>query len=150
MKSDSVIGITLTAGGSQIKIGQNGIEIISPSPIQYKGAQHVFGGGASVNSQLPNLPTSYAGHFQATDEVSGAVLAGVQYLMTLPNGQKILGQTDTEGKSIHAYTDIPKPIDLQILEDEPWYQPESMVDYKFSMPFVEDFDNGINDSDTEK
>jgi type VI secretion system secreted protein VgrG len=145
--------ITLTAGGSQIKIGADRIQLISPSPIQYKGAQHVFAGGASVNSQLPNLPTSYAGHFQATDEVSGAVLAGVQYLMTLPNGQKILGQTDNEGKSIHAYTDNPKPIDLQILEDEPWYQPESMVDYvdgdDFDEPFTEDgdgYDDEIIDS----
>jgi type VI secretion system secreted protein VgrG len=49
--------ITLTAGGSQIKISQNGIQIISPNAIQYKGAQHVFGSGASVSNSLPNLPT---------------------------------------------------------------------------------------------
>ncbi|GAC1610201.1 MAG: type VI secretion system Vgr family protein [Aquirhabdus sp.] len=50
--------ITLTAGGSQIKIGDGGITISSPSPINYKGSQHVFGGGASVNATMPFLPNS--------------------------------------------------------------------------------------------
>jgi type VI secretion system secreted protein VgrG len=50
--------ITLTAGGSRIKISQSGIEIISPSAIQYKGAQHVFGGGARVSTTLPFLPSA--------------------------------------------------------------------------------------------
>ena len=48
--------IILTAGGSQIKIGGDGITLTSPSAMNYKASQHVFTGGASVNVQLPELP----------------------------------------------------------------------------------------------
>ncbi len=50
--------IILTAGGSQIKIGGDGITLTTPSAMNYKAAQHVFAGGASVHVQLPNLPSS--------------------------------------------------------------------------------------------
>ncbi|MFI4919737.1 MAG: DUF2345 domain-containing protein, partial [Legionellales bacterium] len=136
--------ITLTAGGSQIKIGGEGITLTSPSPINYKAAQHVFAGGARVNVQLPNLPTSYAGHFQVLTEGAGIAAVGAKYIMTLPNGQKIFGTTDSEGKTLLAYTDSPKPIDLQILADESWYQPEPLIEYvdgdNFDEPFVEEGD----------
>ncbi len=48
--------IVFTAGGSQLKIGDGGITLTSPSTINYKASQHVFGGGAKVSSSLPTLP----------------------------------------------------------------------------------------------
>ncbi len=50
--------ISLSAGGNQIKIGDGGITMTSPSTINYKASQHVFGSGAKISNPLPNLPTS--------------------------------------------------------------------------------------------
>lgn len=138
--------ITLTAGGSQIKIGGDGITLTSPSPINYKAAQHVFAGGASVNAQLPNLPTSYAGHFQMVSEGTGIPVALQSYIMTLPNGQKIIGKTDEDGKSIQAYTAQPAGIQIQPITHDVWFQPESAISYidaedsAFDEPFIEEGD----------
>jgi type VI secretion system secreted protein VgrG len=49
--------ITLTAGGSQIKIGGEGITLTTPSTMNYKASQHVFGAGGQVSSILPFLPS---------------------------------------------------------------------------------------------
>ncbi len=50
--------IILTADGNQIKIGDGGITLTSPSPINYKASQHVFGAGGSISSVLPFLPST--------------------------------------------------------------------------------------------
>jgi type VI secretion system secreted protein VgrG len=95
--------ITLTAGGSQIKIGQNGIEIISPSPIQYKGAQHVFKGGASVSASLPELPQlgPQAVQFMFTS-LGGQAISNAQVWIIDQNDKRILFEGLTANSGISS------------------------------------------------
>jgi type VI secretion system secreted protein VgrG len=95
--------ITLTAGGSQIKISQSGIEIISSSPIQYKGAQHVFKGGASVSASLPELPQlgPQAVQFMFTS-LGGQAISNAQVWIIDQNDKRILFEGLTANSGISS------------------------------------------------
>ncbi|MCE1184768.1 MAG: DUF2345 domain-containing protein, partial [Rhodocyclales bacterium] len=59
--------ITLTSGGGYIRLKGGNIEIHCPGTVSFKGGKHEFGGGASLQVQLPTFPeyTPPTGPFSA-------------------------------------------------------------------------------------
>jgi type VI secretion system secreted protein VgrG len=49
-------GILLASGGGYIRIEGGDVQVHGPGTIDVKGAQHAFGGPASMESDLPELP----------------------------------------------------------------------------------------------
>uniref|UniRef100_UPI0013009D7D DUF2345 domain-containing protein n=1 Tax=Salinicola sp. RZ23 TaxID=1949087 RepID=UPI0013009D7D len=49
-------GILLNSGGGYIRIEGGNIDVHGPGKIDIKGAQHVFGGPASLDAAMPELP----------------------------------------------------------------------------------------------
>ncbi len=88
--------IFFTAGGSQIKIGDGGITLTSPSTINYKGSQHVFGGGARVSVNLPLMPNEVRRqlivNYHDDEPVNGA-----PFIIKYKNGQSFRGVLDDKG-----------------------------------------------------
>ncbi|WP_245392466.1 DUF2345 domain-containing protein, partial [Salinicola endophyticus] len=64
-------GILLNSGGGYIRIEGGNIDVHGPGKIDIKGAQHVFGGPASLDAAMPELPegaceTQFAGDDSAS------------------------------------------------------------------------------------
>ncbi|MFV5362828.1 type VI secretion system Vgr family protein [Acinetobacter oleivorans] len=55
--------IVLTAGGSQVKITGSGIFMTTGGKFEVKAGQHLFSGGQTVTTDLPNLPSSPNGKY---------------------------------------------------------------------------------------
>jgi len=70
---------------------------------------------------LPEMPSSrmYSALYAVTD-ASGNALSGQKYLMTLPNGQVHIGETDHQGQSRLVYSTSEAPIDFTLLTQDRW------------------------------
>ncbi|KPC50389.1 type VI secretion system Vgr family protein [Amantichitinum ursilacus] len=111
--------ILLTAGGAYIRLAGGNIEIHAPGAIDIKGASHSMSGPAQMQKNLPEFKSPYAGHFQMVDE-AGNVMANHPYLIEMPNGNKIFGVTDNEGKTVTAHTPQPDKIAMTPVFADVW------------------------------
>lgn len=92
-------------------------------------------GNSQVKYILPFFTGPYSGSFIVKDEKTGEVIKNQKYLMTLPDGQTILGNTDHQGKTITAYSGNPEQIKLELFqEDETWYKEEET----FELEIIDD------------
>ena len=111
--------IVLTSGGAYIRLKGGNIEIHAPGEVDVKGAQHLFGGPASMNPPLPVLPVVQPNlgdqHFVLKSH-DGAPVANQRYRMTA--GEKIVeGRTDASGKTQIMEGEIGHDVHFELLDD---------------------------------
>ncbi|WP_205669681.1 hypothetical protein [Alkanindiges illinoisensis] len=116
----------LSAGGSQVKISAQGIEVITGGKFEAKAGQHQFLGGEKVDVLRTFLPDirvdSHHRNFKAINATTNEVIAGIPYsILNKRTGLKIYGYTDDEGltKTIHT----PEPDELEVK----WFDQEDMT-----------------------
>jgi uncharacterized protein (DUF2345 family) len=121
----------LTAQGAYIKLEGGNIMLHGPGKIEFKASVKELAGPASASTTLPRFPNGELSLDQNKHHVFAAqyqVLKGdmevVQqaYVMTLPDGSKHFGQTDSRGKTIKVGTTEPKEIKLTLLQKNSWEQ----------------------------
>jgi uncharacterized protein (DUF2345 family) len=138
--------IVLTAGGSQLKINGDGIFTTTGGKFESKAGQHSFVGGATVNAELPNLPSMFYGNFLVRDQQNNPV-KGQKYKLTLPSGQQILGATDDNGMTVTGYSSSSdESLNLEIIEEvtqDIWFQPQTTYEYEQ----LNHIDSPLNDED---
>ena len=116
--------ILITCKGAYIKLSNGEVEIGSPKVVRVR-APLVVNGSHQIKYPLPFFAGSFSGAFTIKDDKTGEVIPNQKYLLTLPDGQTILGVTNTQGKTITAYSGSPEQIKLELLEDdEIWYREE--------------------------
>lgn len=88
------------AGGSQIRIDENGITITTPKVINYKAAQHIFAGGQRIVSDLPNLPHPEHTHNlqYIVKNKEGEALKKVPYMLIKSDNSFVSSTTSTNGE----------------------------------------------------
>lgn len=103
------------AGGSQIIINKDGIKIITPRKFEAKAGQHIFKGGAKVQTELPFLPegTAYNLKYLFTDD-DGIPYKSTPYTAIYPNGSEIKGITDEDGYSSTFFSSEEKDIQIHL------------------------------------
>ena len=81
-----------------------------------------------MSSTMPQLPSEYSGKFTVSSE-SGLPVAAAAYILTASNGQKFFGKTDENGETIPVYSSSQnEPIELEIVQNDYWYDTENIVD----------------------
>lgn len=144
--------IVLTAGGSQLKINGDGIFTTTGGKFESKAGQHSFVGGATVNAELPNLPSMFYGNFLVRDQQNNPV-KGQKYKLTLPSGQQILGATDDNGMTVTGYSSSSdENLNLEIIEEvtqDIWFQPQTTYEYEqlnhIDSPLIDEDNGEINE-----
>lgn len=144
--------IVLTAGGSQLKINGDGIFTTTGGKFESKAGQHRFVGGATVNAELPNLPSMFYGNFLVRDQQNNPV-KGQKYKLTLPSGQQILGATDDNGMTVTGYSSSSdENLNLEIIEEvtqDIWFQPQTTYEYEqlnhIDSPLIDEDNGEINE-----
>ena len=116
--------IILTAGGSQIKIGDGGITLTSPSPINYKASQHLFGGGGKIHSELPKLPNStmqkYSHRLDAYNLFVTHDFGDIVYKSVLASGNLVVGTLDEHGRTAQIQSSKPDKAKILIGTTDEW------------------------------
>ncbi|MDE2422264.1 MAG: DUF2345 domain-containing protein, partial [Gammaproteobacteria bacterium] len=96
--------IILTAGGSQIKIGGDGITLTSPSVMNYKASQHVFAGGAAIHAEFPQLPNTTVQKYSHRLDVYNLFVnhnfSDIEYKAVLASGNLFSGVLDEHGRTM--------------------------------------------------
>lgn len=140
--------VSIKVGGTELKITPDGVFITTPGVFRVKASEHCFEGGGKVSYKLPNLPAMYSGVYKVLNEL-GKPVENKKYLITLPNGQKILGATNADGETVKAYSTNPKaPISMEIIDDiddEVWYIPDETME----LEAIDDKEVPVNIEDSE-
>ena len=140
--------VSIKVGGTELKITPEGVFITTPGVFRVKASEHCFEGGGKVSYKLPNLPAMYSGVYKVLNEL-GKPVENKKYLITLPNGQKILGATNADGETVKAYSTNPKaPISMEIIDDiddEVWYIPDETME----LEAIDDKEVPVNIDDSE-
>ena len=94
--------ISLTAGGSQILLGGQGVLVKTGGKFEAKAGQHVFSGGRKLDVLRTFLPDSRASsehrNFQAMDVDKNEPLQNIPYsILNKRTGLKVYGFTDENG-----------------------------------------------------
>jgi len=94
--------IVITAGGSQIKLNGSGIFPITGGKFEVKAGQHLFMGGAKVNSEIISFPEvitkKFTKKFVARNEI-GYPMSNIKYMAFFEDGNIELGQTNSKGET---------------------------------------------------
>ncbi|EOR06061.1 hypothetical protein F896_02519 [Acinetobacter genomosp. 15BJ] len=91
--------IVITAGGSQIKLNGSGIFPVTSGKFEVKAGQHLFMGGAKVNtviSALPDVENPYVLQYLVKNKES-QVMADKPYILFDEEGNVQKGKTDQKG-----------------------------------------------------
>lgn len=119
-------GLLLTSGGAYIRIQGGNIEIHAPGKIEFKGAQHLFSGPASMSYPLPPLPSGelIAKHslrfaaFGADQMVDNFGWVGKPFQIADSAGRMLhAGQVGADGRLPRAILDQPDVLTLRIGSD---------------------------------
>ena len=93
--------ISLTAGGSQVLLGGQGVLVKTGAKFEVKAGQHVFSGGRKVNISVPALPLTKENQkikgYILFDTLSEKVLPNRAYRLIKASGESILGMSDRKG-----------------------------------------------------
>ncbi len=119
--------ITLTAGGSQILLGGQGVLFKTGGKFEAKAGQHVFSGGKKVNTSRTFLPDSRSDsehrNFQAIDTDKNEPLHNIPYsIINKRTGLKVYGLTDDNGMTMT--TNTPECDELEVK----WFDVEEVND----------------------
>jgi type VI secretion system secreted protein VgrG len=133
--------IILKADGSAIEIG-GGIKLITRFGLDFKALQHTFLGPMGVNVSLPNLPSSFAGHFKFLNKSTGEEIPNQAYMITIPSGKNIYGHTGEDGKTHTRMTASAQQIKVQPLSSNLWHKSKNhLIDFDITA----DEENGESD-----
>ncbi|MEE3663254.1 DUF2345 domain-containing protein [Brenneria sp. g21c3] len=120
--------LTLSCGGGYIRLKGGKIELGCPGNILLKSANVQKMSAASLNVPLPKIPSVYSGVFTAVSD-DGFPLAQRNYILTLPNGQTMLGVTDSDGHTVPVYSnEVGETFTVEMLNDDFWYDSEDIVE----------------------
>jgi type VI secretion system secreted protein VgrG len=109
--------IVLTAGGSQIKINAQGIFTTTGGKFESKAGQHSFVGGATVNAELPNIPTNknYSNKLDLYHLFVGEKFLNIEYQYLDKNTNTyITGNLDEDGQTQDYFSDVQKEFDILV------------------------------------
>ncbi|MDO9238152.1 MAG: type VI secretion system Vgr family protein [Aquabacterium sp.] len=117
--------VLTVSGGASITIDNGSLTVQCPGKIMVQAGQKSMVGGDRVNHSFPDLPSTklYAAAFVVRDE-QGHAVAGQRYLMSMPNGEIQIGQTDQTGQTAKAFSNSPQPVELSLLDGDEWHQSE--------------------------
>ncbi len=110
--------ITLTSGGGYIRLKGGNIEIHCPGTVSFKGGKHEFGGGASLQVQLPTFPeyTPPTGPFSARYRLfkdNNCPYEGYKYEIRDKDGNVLKkGVTDSYGWTEFVNTDQASGVEI--------------------------------------
>ena len=111
--------IVLTAGGSQIKVNSGGVFVTTGGKFECKAGQHLFAGGATVNSQLPKMPKNgvFSRRFDFKDLISQELLAGGFKYKVINKDKKTeyIGILDQDARTARIFSDNPDNIEILLL-----------------------------------
>ena len=120
--------LVVNCAGAYIKLSGGNIELGCPGNILLKCINVQKMGNVSMSSTMPQLPSEYSGKFTVSSE-SGLPVAAAAYILTASNGQKFFGKTDENGETIPVYSSSQnEPIELEIVQNDYWYDTENIVD----------------------
>jgi type VI secretion system secreted protein VgrG len=94
--------VLLTSGGAYLRIAGGNIEIHAPGKIDFKGAQHAFGGPTRQPYDLPALPTGNPHNtleLNLTDDALKPV-PNAPYKVRFDNGTTMSGTLDANGHAV--------------------------------------------------
>ncbi|MEG0198780.1 MAG: DUF2345 domain-containing protein, partial [Acinetobacter sp.] len=109
--------IVLTAGGSQIKINAQGVFTTTGGKFESKAGQHSFVGGATVNAELPNIPTNknYSNKLDLYHLFVGEKFLNIEYQYLDKNTNTyITGNLDEDGQTQDYFSDVQKEFDILV------------------------------------
>ncbi|MFP5082297.1 type VI secretion system Vgr family protein [Acinetobacter pittii] len=112
--------IVLTAGGSQVKITGSGIFMNTSGKFEVKAGQHLFMGGGSVNSSLPQLPETdnpFVLQYLVKNK-ENQVMSGKPYIFLDEEGNIHRGTTDKDGFMKLKTTSTSQNITTRVMMNE--------------------------------
>ena len=115
--------ISLTAGGSQLKINGNGIFSKTGGKFESKAGQHYFMNGEKVTYQTPQLPNlaMYSNKLDVYDLFWQSDFSQLKYQILMPETNSyIAGQVDEHGRTGKITTADPSQVKVLIGSDEEW------------------------------
>ncbi|MGV2813441.1 DUF2345 domain-containing protein, partial [Enterobacter cancerogenus] len=128
MEITAATELVVNCAGAYIKLSGGNIELGCPGNILLKCINVQKMGSVSMSSTMPQLPSEYSGKFTVSSE-SGLPVAAAAYILTASNGQKFFGKTDENGETIPVYSSSQnEPIELEIVQNDYWYDTENIVD----------------------
>ena len=118
--------ITLAvAGGASITIEGGSFTAQAPGKILVQAGKKSMVGPDQVNYSYPDLPSEkmYAATYVVKDDQDRPV-KGQRYLLTMPNGETRLGETNSQGQTVTAFSNSPQPVELTLVDGDEWHQTE--------------------------
>ncbi|MBJ8498875.1 type VI secretion system Vgr family protein [Acinetobacter oleivorans] len=112
--------IVLTAGGSQVKITGSGIFMTTGGKFEVKAGQHLFMGGGSVNSSLPQLPEAdnpFVLQYLVKNK-ENQIMSGKPYIFLDEEGNIHRGTTDKDGFMKLKTTSTSQSVTTRIMMNE--------------------------------
>ncbi|MFW6572576.1 DUF2345 domain-containing protein [Acinetobacter baumannii] len=112
--------IVLTAGGSQVKITGSGIFMTTSGKFEVKAGQHLFMGGGSVNSSLPQLPEAenpFVLQYLVKNK-ENQVMSEKPYILLDDEGNIHRGTTDKDGFMKLKTTSASQSITTRVMMNE--------------------------------
>ena len=112
--------IVLTAGGSQVKITGSGIFMTTGGKFEVKAGQHLFMGGGSANSSLPQLPEAdnpFVLQYLVKNK-ENQVMSGKPYIFLDDEGNIHRGTTDKDGFMKLKTTSASQNVTTRIMMNE--------------------------------
>ncbi|MNM39941.1 Phage-related baseplate assembly protein [compost metagenome] len=112
--------IVLTAGGSQVKITGSGIFMTTGGKFEVKAGQHLFMGGGSVNSSLPQLPEAenpFVLQYLVKNK-ENQVMSEKPYILLDDEGNVHRGITDKDGFMKLKTTSASQNITTRVMMNE--------------------------------
>ncbi|HGH3637133.1 TPA: DUF2345 domain-containing protein, partial [Acinetobacter baumannii] len=112
--------IVLTAGGSQVKITGSGIFMTTSGKFEVKAGQHMFMGGRSVNSSLPQLPEAenpFVLQYLVKNK-GNQVMSEKPYILLDDEGNIHRGTTDKDGFMKLKTTSTSQNITTRVMMNE--------------------------------
>ncbi|MDF2535320.1 MAG: type secretion system protein [Bacillales bacterium] len=112
--------IVLTAGGSQVKITSSGIFMTTSGKFEVKAGQHLFMGGGSANSSLPQLPEAdnpFVLQYLVKNK-ENQVMSGKPYIFLDDEGNIHRGTTDKDGFMKLKTTSASQSVTTRIMMNE--------------------------------
>ncbi|WP_407543928.1 DUF2345 domain-containing protein, partial [Acinetobacter baumannii] len=112
--------IVLTAGGSQVKITGSGIFMTTSGKFEVKAGQHLFMGGGSVNSSLPQLPEAenpFVLQYLVKNK-ENQVMSEKPYILLDDEGNIHRGTTDKDGFMKLKTTSASQRITTRVMMNE--------------------------------
>ncbi|MDM1286597.1 DUF2345 domain-containing protein, partial [Acinetobacter indicus] len=118
--------INLTAGGSQIKINGSGIFPTTGGKFEVKAGQHLFKGGAKINTSLPILKEPVFAEVKKFSHRLDFSSLGLysdylktSYRVRKKDGVYLEGVLDERGRTNRIYSEVAEPLEVFIDTDEP-------------------------------